>query len=306
MILDKRSGSKIIMDKLAELLAFLDDAKIPQGTYNIHTEDSTPVIYKYVSSERITTCLPNVGDGTLRATQPSALNDPFECAIFKVFEEQSQKEGNIELARILTEINPSSAVGEKDVAEARVRYGSLFMRELFSRQLSTRFGIVSLATDPRHPLMWSHYTVDGSGFAIGYDLSMLFKLSSREGCLRPVMYRDKPSMVLGYGTVGDEGNVNIFLSQKGSHWSYEREWRLIVNLNETVGTGHTDRHEQPINLLRIPNEAVVRVYHTERTPPGVVDEVAMRLGDPNNRYRAQHPTKLVLSEDVYGYEDAAS
>ena len=39
------------------------------------------VLYKYVTSERVLTCLPEVGDGTLRATQPAALNDPFECEV---------------------------------------------------------------------------------------------------------------------------------------------------------------------------------------------------------------------------------
>ena len=39
------------------------------------------VLYKYMTSERALTCLPEVGDGTLRATQPAALNDPFECAV---------------------------------------------------------------------------------------------------------------------------------------------------------------------------------------------------------------------------------
>ena len=34
-------------------------------------------LFKYVSSQRVLTCLPEVGDGTLRATQPSALNDPW-------------------------------------------------------------------------------------------------------------------------------------------------------------------------------------------------------------------------------------
>ena len=38
----------------------------------------------------------------------------------------------------------------------------------------------SFATDPRHPLMWSHYTGDGSGFAIGYDVTKLSKLSGGE------------------------------------------------------------------------------------------------------------------------------
>ena len=38
-------------------------------------------LYKYMTAERVLTCLPEVGDGTLRATQPAALNDPFECAV---------------------------------------------------------------------------------------------------------------------------------------------------------------------------------------------------------------------------------
>ena len=35
-------------------------------------------LYKYMIAERVLTCLPEVGDGTLRATQPATLNDPFE------------------------------------------------------------------------------------------------------------------------------------------------------------------------------------------------------------------------------------
>lgn len=37
-------------------------------------------LYKYVSADRAMDCISYVGNGTLRATQPSALNDPFECA----------------------------------------------------------------------------------------------------------------------------------------------------------------------------------------------------------------------------------
>ena len=39
------------------------------------------ILYKYVTANRALTCIPEVGDGTLRATQPAALNDPFECAV---------------------------------------------------------------------------------------------------------------------------------------------------------------------------------------------------------------------------------
>lgn len=291
------------MEKVNALESYLDKAKIPSGTYSITTENSTPVVYKYVSSERVPTCLPEVGDGALRATQPSALNDPFECAVLKVFIEDSEEEGNAEFSRILTSLNPTSPVSELDVAEARKKYGSLYLRELLSKQLSKRFGIVSFANDPRNPLMWSHYTVDGSGFVLGYDMTQLIKLSSREGHLRPVVYSHKLTFIDGYPVL-NEGIINALLSFKSDHWSYEQEWRLIVHLNETIGTGNADRHGQPINLLRIPNEAVVRVYHTERTPIEAVNEVRKRLQDSNNRYRAKHPIKLILSESEYGYKDA--
>ena len=91
------------------------------------------------------------------------------------------------------------------------------------------------------------------------------------------------------------------LRQKSQHWEYEQEWRLIVELNQTIGTGKSDRHKQPINLIRVPNEAVVRVYYTERTPRQTVDEVGKRLADPNNRYTAKSPRKLILSPNSYEY-----
>ena len=43
------------------------------------------LLFKYVPAERAVTCLPEIGDGALRATQPAALNDPFECTTKKVF-----------------------------------------------------------------------------------------------------------------------------------------------------------------------------------------------------------------------------
>ncbi len=262
-------------------------------------------LYKYVSAERALTCLPEVGDGALRATQPAALNDPFECAVIKTFVESDERDGNRELARVLTGIHRTSPVSETDIVEARRKHGSLYLRELLSSQMSQRFGIVSFASDPRHPLLWSHYTVDGSGFVVGYDMEQLRALVDRE-CLRPVSYGSKPAVLMDYRVMSDEENIRIFLSWKGDHWIYEDEWRLIVELDSTIGTGTQDRHGQPINLLRIPNAAVTSVHYTERTPSEAVEEIQRRLESTNNRYRATRPTKLVVSEIKYGYQDAKS
>ena len=59
--------------------------------------------------------------------------------------------------------------------------------------------------------------------------------------------------------------------------------RLIVELKKTIGTGETDAFKQPINLVRVPNDAVVSVFHTERTPPETVSLIRARLQDSNNR-----------------------
>ena len=154
------------------------------------------ILYKYVIANRALSCIPEVGDGTLRATQTAALNDPFECAVSPRYMIREASEENRLLAAALTQINESAPVTEEHVHSARKQYGSLFTRQLFAKQVSTTLGIVSFATDPYHPLMWSHYTIDGSGFVIGYDKSELAKLAGGEGALVPVIYSDSPHPLL--------------------------------------------------------------------------------------------------------------
>ena len=263
------------------------------------------ILYKYVTANRALTCIPEVGDGTLRATQPAALNDPFECAVAVAYVIPDASEENRRLAEALTQINESTPVTEEHVQNAKQRYGSLFTRQLFAEQVSTKFGIVSFAADPQHPLMWAHYTIDGSGFAIGYDKSAIAKLAGANGALLPVRYLGGPMRIPEPVVLASpSSNLPRFLSLKSDHWRYENESRLIVEMNETIGTGETDRHGQPVNLVRVPNEAVVRVYYTERTPPESLETIRNRLANDNNRYQTDSPRKLVMSSTSYGYEEA--
>ena len=97
--------------------------------------------------------------------------------------------------------------------------------------MSRRFGIVSFATDPDHPLMWSHYTVDGSGFVIGYRVSEIQRLVENSERLRAVTYSTKPAFLMGYRVaIEPENNIFVLLCYKSAHWQYEQEWRLIVDL----------------------------------------------------------------------------
>ena len=273
----------------------------PDVTSHENGQPRPRVLYKYMTAERALTCLPEVGDGTLRATQPAALNDPFECAVqlgTVVQEDDDQK-----LAQALSNIHGATEVTELQVRIAKFLSGSLYLRNLLTQQLSQRFGIVSFSTDPRHPLLWSHYTLDGSGFVVGYAVDRLENLTVGWGWLRQVLYRAEMERLFGYGVLNyPEENLRAALSLKSDHWIYEDEWRLIVELKETIGTGQTDSLKQPINLIRVPNDAVMSVFHTERTPPATVSLIKARLEDPNNRYGTQRPTKLLMAATRYEYE----
>lgn len=276
---------------------------LPSDSLSVMTLPS--LFYKYVTAERALACLPEVGDGALRATQPAALNDPFECHLLLKFDERDPARGDATLARVLTKLHETVRVTPDEVARAREEYGSMYMRQLFAQQVSRRFGIISFATDPLHPLMWSHYTVDGSGFVIGYRTPDIEELAVDSERLREVTYvAGQVPLVGSIVPFVPQGNIYRLLCCKSSHWEYEREFRLIVDLDGTIGTGKCDRHGHPINVLRIPNSAVRKVYYTERTPPSDVQTIERRLASVNNRYGVACATKLVLSERTFEYEAA--
>ena len=104
------------------------------------------------------------------------------------------------------------------------------------------------------------------------------------------------------------------LADKNNRYRAESPRKLIMSFtsygyeeapaDSTIGTGITDDRNQPINLVKIPNEAVVSVHYTERTSPEAVKLIRDRLADKNNRYRAESPRKLIMSFTSYGYEEA--
>ena len=110
---------------------------------------------------------------------------------------------------------------------------------------------------------------------LGYSRKRLMNLSGKAKRLREVRYESRPIWIESYDLLNEE-SIGSILSVTGEHWRYENEWRLIVELDETVGMGRKDRHGQPINLLRVPNVAVMSVYCTERTPEDTVEEVRSR------------------------------
>jgi hypothetical protein len=257
------------------------------------------LLYKYITAERVLTCLPKIGNGTLRATQVASLNDPFECAMVVGLASMIDSQGIAEASKILSSLNPTTPVTEEDVKDTMSTHGTLYVQHLAAKQLSQRFGIISFSTEYTDPLMWALYTEDGSGFVIGYDAEQLKPLCE---VLDTVIYELRPFLISVYQPLSHEDNIHTLLRLKGHQWTHENEWRMIVRLDKTIGLGRDDRHHQPINVLPIPNEAVKTVYYTERTPKDTVELVRERLEADVNRYSATLKL-LVMSETQFAYQE---
>ena len=169
-------------------------------------------LYKYLKPDLIGACLPAAGDGSLRATQPAALNDPFECFMAPGNAEVFGA-GNQVIADMLSGLNGTTPVKPDSVEKARCKSGSLFLRDLLVEQLSQRYGIVSFASDPLHPVMWAHYGNYGTGFVIGYDRAIITSLCDRTDPLREIHY-DSRVLPLVTLDVLNEKNVDNLLSKE--------------------------------------------------------------------------------------------
>jgi len=87
--------------------------------------------------------------------------------------------------------------------------------------------IVSFSETFANSLMWAHYAESGTGIALGFDLH-------DEGAIK-VLYREAPSRFNSFsGHSIDEKRkiMRTAFSTKSDDWSYEKEVRWIVTVDE--------------------------------------------------------------------------
>ena len=260
-------------------------------------------LYKYMRVERALGCLPENGHGRLRATPPTELNDPYECFVRRLHPDRERDLSDEQLVSLLRSICPDHAFGSNAIIEARKKYGNKYERELFVRQLSYRYGIVSFSAVPFQPLMWSHYAGGGSGFAVGYDADRL-REALKPMALRKVQYAKKPVYWDYTATQMFRDLAITIMCCKSTLWKYEQEWRLFVELKDTTEADPmgSDGTSIPVNLVSIPNDGVGTVYFSERTPKDAVEEVENRLASAHNGYVNARLRKAALAEEKFAYE----
>lgn len=193
------------------------DEKIPQKMYEVRM-----ILYKYMPLERKGFWT----DYTLRFTQPSAFNDPFDCLpSYSFIPEQLMPEysGFGELAALFYGMEKDSARFNDDTA-------IFCMSEVWDSVL-----------------MWAHYADSHKGFAVGFDVSHPFFDFEKPYGTRKVKYcKSRPKST--------EIDIKDELYYKLDVWSYEQEWRLcreVYKADQTINDS--------IFLFRLPRESVKSV-----------------------------------------------
>lgn len=135
---------------------------------------------------------------------------------------------------------------QPDEYEKAIKMDQAFteIEKKMNRAIDDTVYIVSLCTDHKNRLMWSHYADNHKGFCIEYDFGADV-LKDSGVIVFPVVYssmRPKiPYETLLLSEKPTLKNVNsqniherIFLSMltKDKIWSYEREWRILISAQE--------------------------------------------------------------------------
>ena len=184
------------------------------------------VLFKYVSNPD---CI--LKDGYIRATQLSALNDPFEAT--------NSEKG---LKKLLSYFE--GIIKEKELID-------------FIEKEKHKVGVISFTQTKDNLLMWSHYANEHNGALIGFsflpDFKNIFKnliIDDSNTLLRgenffdgrclAINYRKQPiykndKFDRDYSNIAGEGENRILheiFQQKSDEWIYEKEHRITLKLNQ--------------------------------------------------------------------------
>ena len=151
-------------------------AKLVEGKTGIPS-----ILYKYIPMNRIDKGAPR----SLRATQPSALNDDMECSIGPMggTGANASRYRAAVGAKLKEYLGVTMSKGE--LAKLWVTSnGAMDLSGFIREHLDARVGAVSLSRDALVPTMWAHYA-QNTGVVVGYDTEALTKLGFD---LRSVIY----------------------------------------------------------------------------------------------------------------------
>lgn len=220
------------------------------------TSYNSPLLYKYVTINRLKQIL----QGTVRFTQPSAFNDPFEL-LPEIITPYNEKEKDIKISIDIHATCLSKSMTEQSDLIPEGCYSNDATSRNIVRRLNQIIGILCLSKSKDSLLMWSHYADQFAGAVIGFDSNHNFftgKFDIGYSPKRPKIHLQR----IVAGTPISIADICI----KSSQWEYEKEVRIVRKLTDCKQSEQSDSRGFPIYIKQIPLGAIKSVILGERTP----------------------------------------
>jgi hypothetical protein len=228
-------------------------------------------IYKYVSGEGLKRILA----GTVRLTQPSAFNDPFEL-LPEVVMPSDEPERQISISFDVRAKRRNPAEGEIELVPDGWQSGDPTSRQIV-QQLNCLIGIFCMSRRTDSLLMWAHYADDYTGAVVEFD-------STHEFFADPIDVEYKPlrpkRLISAYTAVAPPVPV-AELCAKSTQWEYEHEVRIIRCLADCQAAGKDDPRGFPTYTQKLPDGCIKSIILGERMPVADQRDVYVRLKDTN-------------------------
>ena len=273
--------------------------------------DIPDILYKYLPRERIGKGAPE----SLRATQLLALNDDMECNVTTMKGNEEETLDFLGSLKAKVEEHLGIVVPWEELLRRSVQYAEPRLSTFIQEYLNPLVGVVSFSTDILVPTMWAHYARN-AGIVVGYETEALRALGFE---LRPVVYselaptyqpsegdavrldfvnreymerelragRDREGIVLLTRTdLAEFGagwrSLSRLLLVKGISWAYEKEVRLLVDLERARDTGKKDENGWPVKVIDLPAKAIREIYRGANTREADVER-AVEIARGKNR-----------------------
>jgi hypothetical protein len=235
---------------------------------------ASATLYKYVNYDGLNHIL----QGSIRFTQPSAFNDPFELLPEVVVPNDAEK---IQLSfsfnvRAQRRQPPPGALNE--VSDG-CHSSDEISRDVV-QQFNSRIGILCLSRINDSLLMWAHYADQYAGAVVEFDGSHEFFDGQIDVEYRPL----RPIRDLGAYISPPEPIPVAELCAKSEQWTYEQETRIIRSLADCEKRNIGPRGF-PVYTQHLPPECIKSVILGERMP--VVQQRAI--------YDAVKDTRITLT-----------
>lgn len=195
-------------------------------------------LYKYRYFDCTNYHIKTILDNEFYYASPSELNDPFDLSNRPLYENGSENDMIKYYENAIYNEYPIFTIGKKDAEFEKVKKEINENPEKFKAELNRKFseklseqGVLSFSEKWNSILMWSHYSNNNTGFAVGinFDVMSNFMISSGLNEFTPffVEYIKEFISVKPFIDGLTDETMKKYFCSKYELWEYESEVRII-------------------------------------------------------------------------------